>query len=414
MTTKGELKKVIEESFGRVRPGVIALEGLWGCGKSHLLNEVLNEWATPDDPFRVIVTYNAWEDDSGEKPIVPALLKLAQELDQIDVDGQKYSLDKFECMSVLIETLGFIPGWGGTVDRIERILGHIKKAVKKRRKSLSENPEFNKIIGWSELYKRFGELTDSDSAQNYKVILVIDDLDRILPTKQIDLLESLYHLSQSARILILVAYDKTQLERSIENMFGTDVSADRYIQKIFNCIIKYRWPIENIDNVYVKNIYESLCDAAGGKSKVLDFYVVWNMLIPSGLTNRDLKQLSLAFKRIVELGRGKITDNPMRLIALLFIAARELRLLPADVLQVETGTPSIKLYNILTQALPNENYGTSQWIVDLVLGHGVIPSEERFLLEAATRTYIFESLDCHIEVQRPELSFEHKNDVRKT
>jgi len=400
MDTSEELKSVIEESFQKNRPGIVALEGSWGCGKSHLLNNILNEWMTDKDPFRAVVTYNAWEDDSGEKPIVPALLKLAQELDQIIIPKSNSNKDLSLYFDALVEGLGFIPGWGPTVDRIQRIRGDLKKAKEKSdRQNTPVNQTFNKVMGWSDLYKRFGEITDSESAKNYKIILVVDDLDRILPTRQMELLESLYHLSQSARILILVAYDQSQLDCSVKAMFGSHVSVEKYVQKIFNCSLKYQ--TETTENLsLITDILQCLSVLFGNNACLRDS-CLWNFLNALHLTNRGRKKLNIALKSLASKYPRAWQGTHNQIILILAIS-RKLNLLPESLMKTET--PDCVKY--LTDAVFTtfrEYLSTidAAKIVSRFINNKWLNGGDISCLRDLN-TCVFDSLDSHIVVERPE------------
>ncbi len=395
MTTGEELKTVIEESFKKERPGVIALEGPWGCGKSYLLNEVLNEWMVSEDPFRVVVTYNAWEDDSGEKPIVPALFKLAQELDHINVTGGGVGINASACLDVLIDSLGLIPGWGGTIDRIQKIRGNLKGIAGKPKAESAADQSFRRIIGWSELYQRFGDLTDSESAKHYKIILVIDDLDRILPERQLDLLESLYHLSQSARILTLVAFDREQLQSTIKRLFGPKITAEKYTQKIFNNLL---WYIPSDGLSFIQEIASHLEKMTRGARFRPEDLVL--LLKPLGLTNRSLKKLSFALGQLAARCRSDLTTEQQA--ALLLQSAYYLDMFPEHLL--EWNNTSVPILTKALKAATNHYIGDSgiSWILHSVYEAKWVKLDQRLNAFHVLRTCTFDTLDSRVDVQRPE------------
>ena len=236
--TKRCLKRVVDESLEKTRPGVISLEGSWGCGKSYLLNDLLNEWVnTVDDPFRIVATYNAWEDDVGEKPIIPVLFRLARELDDVIVEkNPEVGTKRIRSFSkMFFDLLGVIPYVGTAA----RNFGHDLIEWRKEKESIersnlpSNNEQLAQAKSWSDLYKELGDLCDCGSAKNYKIILVVDDLDRIMPQRQMALLESLYHLAESMRVLVIVAFDPNQLTETIESFFGENTDVSKYLDKIF-------------------------------------------------------------------------------------------------------------------------------------------------------------------------------------
>lgn len=425
MTTQEKLHQIIEDSFsktnadGEIRPGVIALEGPWGCGKSHLLNKTLNEWSSEKPYYNLVVPFNAWEDDVGDKPIVPALFRLAKTLDGF-ITGE----DIKKVCGVKIKTIvGLLcvdvpsvlcPGVAPFLYAGEKIVGRFTKARKdlheiEKARTLSHNDSFVAVSSWSDLYARLGELCDSPSAEQYRIILLIDDLDRVLPTRQMNLLESLHHLAESARVLVLVAYDPDQLKQSVTTFFGEGVSVNKYTQKIFNQKVTF----ESADcQVLHQSIARSLSKISKPSFEP-DAADIELLLSPFALTARSLAQTSQTFEYLA----GKISEKPLlETMRLLFKVAIDVSLI-----REEDDKKKYRLVNKLREELPPAyDYVVSRyafkfhlptfgniltWIEQYIYGKHLDDPNYYGL----TSMCVFSSLDATVSINDP--SFEKQTEM---
>ena len=71
-------------------------------------------------------------------------------------------------------------------------------------------------------------------ADNKTVVIVVDELDRCLPTYSIKVLERLHHIfNELANVIVIVSMDKKQLSHSIQEIYG-DIEVDTYLRKFIS------------------------------------------------------------------------------------------------------------------------------------------------------------------------------------
>ena len=93
-------------------------------------------------------------------------------------------------------------------------------------------------------------------ASERTVIFVVDELDRCIPEYQIKVLERLHHIFNNIdNMQVILAVDKTQLERTIQKMFGDKVDTQKYLAKFIKFEIeldegKYSNQFEEIHGYY--------------------------------------------------------------------------------------------------------------------------------------------------------------------
>ena len=91
---------------------------------------------------------------------------------------------------------------------------------------------------YEKIKEGFSKLT-----KNSNVLLIVDDLDRCFPEKQLDLLESLHHISDDSKIITIVSLASEQLSHILKSFYGESFAIDDYLSKVFNGIVQ----LENYD-----------------------------------------------------------------------------------------------------------------------------------------------------------------------
>lgn len=72
-------------------------------------------------------------------------------------------------------------------------------------------------------------------SQEKSILLIVDELDRCLPSYAIKVLERLHHLFDGIdNITVIISIDKKQLEHSIQQIYGNEVNVDKYLKKFIN------------------------------------------------------------------------------------------------------------------------------------------------------------------------------------
>ena len=71
------------------------------------------------------------------------------------------------------------------------------------------------------------------------MLLIVDELDRCLPTYAIKVLERLHHLFDGIEnVIIVLAIDSIQLEHSIQEIYGENVDTKNYLKKFIDFSLK--------------------------------------------------------------------------------------------------------------------------------------------------------------------------------
>ena len=239
------LKNIIENQSKNNNGYSIAIDGDWGSGKTWILDAL--ESQLPNDEY-LIFHYNAWENDFYEEPLVALLSVMLESLRQIkkvtEIDG------KANVVSSSILTLSKIVGVI-TEKKLGVNLSDTFDAIKNTNAALHDaaltDEDFNTLLPLSNALKQVRKVL-SELNSDFKIILVVDELDRCLPEYAIKVLERLHHVCNKMQVFQIISIDKFNLADSICKVFGKNFLkttpehnimqfVDSYLQKFIDISI---------------------------------------------------------------------------------------------------------------------------------------------------------------------------------
>ena len=236
-----DLKEILMLLSNNKRGCVFALDGGWGYGKTYVLKkleeelEVIVNPETADDRY-YIFHYNCWQYDYYEEPavaIISAMLeKFNTEIDEkiegVIKDSWVYAKDVLGKIagSFLENKIGI-----NLVD----IYGEIAQNGEERTASTCK---FDELFA----FKKTLDTTRSkikELAERKTVVLVVDELDRCMPSYAIKVLERLHHMFDGINnVVVLLAIDSAQLEHSVREIYGDKIDTERYLKKFISFSMK--------------------------------------------------------------------------------------------------------------------------------------------------------------------------------
>lgn len=93
--------------------------------------------------------------------------------------------------------------------------------------------------------------------------IFIDELDRCRPNYAIELLESVKHLFCLKNTVFIVSTNRSEMESSIQKVYGSGFKSDNYLSRFFDRSISIRAPSKEIylkNNEKLKNIVDSILE----------------------------------------------------------------------------------------------------------------------------------------------------------
>ncbi len=233
-----QIIELIRTIAGNGKSCTFSIDGHWGCGKTYLLSmleEQLSLYQAPNaagDRY-IIFHYNCWQYDFYEEPAIAIVSAIKSEINRYN---------------------RILPELPETVQKGLKITGNIGKRLLESylESKIGCNPiellneiadtEDSKSRDLSSDYDKYFEFKEALDATREElaklatgkpIILVIDELDRCMPQYAIKVLERIHHLfDENSNIIVILAIDHCQLERTVQQIFGDSSSSDDDAQKI--------------------------------------------------------------------------------------------------------------------------------------------------------------------------------------
>ena len=267
LNRKDFIYKLIQlvEGFADKKQGCcFGIDGAWGSGKTFVLEkfeEKLREFQleeTAGDKYYVF-HYDCWKYDYYEEPTIAIITAM---LDEIDRELSLFSKDVENAGKVAVETVRTTLKKIASelcknkigIDLVEVASEILDKTDKEKVKDFDSLYGFKKAL--EETRKGMQEI-----AKDKTVVIIVDELDRCLPTYSIKVLERLHHIfNELDNVVVIVSMDKSQLEHSIKAIYG-EIDVDVYLRKFIsfkvhldngiadNFISKYEAYVSLFDNV---------------------------------------------------------------------------------------------------------------------------------------------------------------------
>ncbi|MHB8104600.1 MAG: KAP family P-loop NTPase fold protein, partial [Dehalococcoidales bacterium] len=204
---------------------VIGLFGEWGSGKSSIINmveeyiesiyQVKNRENKP-----IIIKFNPWNYSNQNQLVTQFFNVLSIALNRADyVSGAKKIGKKLELYSKFFDILMIIPTAGSTFEKMSSILKNAGKALKGWAETKSQDLETIK-----------SELNELLEKQPNKVIVIIDDIDRLSNTEIAQVFQLVKSLGDFSNTIYFLAFDKKVIISSLEELqkgFGL-----QYLEKV--------------------------------------------------------------------------------------------------------------------------------------------------------------------------------------
>ena len=263
LNRKDFIDKLIQlvEGFADKKQGCcFGIDGAWGSGKTFVLEKfeeqlkVIQSEETAEDKYYVF-HYDCWKYDYYEEPTIAIITAM---LDEIDRELSLFSKDVENAGKVAVETVKTTLKKIASelcknkigIDLVEVASEILDKTDKEKVKDFDSLYGFKKAL--EETRKGMQEI-----ANDKTVVIVVDELDRCLPTYSIKVLERLHHIFNGLdNVIVIVSMDKSQLEHSIKAIYGK-IDVDTYLRKFIS--FKVYLNIERAENyIYKYETYTEL------------------------------------------------------------------------------------------------------------------------------------------------------------
>ena len=272
-------------------PMTIAVQGDWGTGKTSIMTMIKNELRNLKNLN--LVWFNTWQFSQfnlGDKLPLTMLNKLVNEVSS-NKESENFKYIKKAMVGVA-----------------DAILGHISGGALEVSKFLDDEENLFEAI--EKLKESFQKLVNEKAGDEGRVIIFIDDLDRIEPERAVELLEVLKIFLDCEKCIFVLAIDYSVVTRGVKVKYGNDFSEGKgksFFDKIIQ--VPFKMPVGSYDiSLYVKKCFEDI--GMEVEEETLPQYI--NLIKYSiGNNPRSMKRLFNSFLLLSNISDSEILEDSL-------------------------------------------------------------------------------------------------------
>lgn len=221
-----------------------AIDGKWGSGKTFVLEMIedyLRKYISPENMENqfFVFHYNCWQYDYYDEPSVAIVSAMLNNIEKEQsffgetVDGALKSCYELAKKEIKKMAGDFTENSIGI--NVVKVIEDIKGVSKEREE---ENNKFDELFNFKKTLDKSRE-TLRNISEKKTIILVVDELDRCIPTYAIKVLERLHHLFEEINnVIIIIAVDSEQLSHSVNKIYGSKTNTKEYLKKFIDVTFK--------------------------------------------------------------------------------------------------------------------------------------------------------------------------------
>lgn len=212
---------------------VMGIEGSWGSGKSSLTALTKHALAARSDEQRpVVIDFRPWLIGNRDALLAALFGELQKAVDAIDlrqgdatagsVTAANKAGQSLKAFAARLEPLGSVVALGASINPLFAVVAALMTASSRAAKEASKGPTLTKLKS---------RLDDALEKLPVKIVVVIDDVDRLEPAEVIELLRLVRSVADFKNIIYVMCYDPAVLAEAVR--VGTQMDDGRaYLEKI--------------------------------------------------------------------------------------------------------------------------------------------------------------------------------------
>ena len=296
-------------------PMTIAVQGDWGSGKTSVMQMVKDKLPASSKT----VWFNTWQYSQFNMGDELSVSFLGALVESLGVENEELN-SKFK---TAVKTLKSVLRAGAIIALDTQVSGYLADKVAD---ATADKPEkvtdISRII--EDLKDQFDNcvksVIENSEKETNRVVIFVDDLDRLNPGKAVELLEVLKLFLDCKNCVFVLAIDYNVVVRGVRDKYGDDFSEEKgksFFDKIIQ--VPFKMPVAEYDvSNYVKTCFESI-GIKLEKQEQIDTYI--NLIVHSNGTNpRSMKRLFNSFlllSKVADKALFEIEQNREMLFAML-------------------------------------------------------------------------------------------------
>lgn len=290
----------------------IGLHGTWGSGKTSIINMVLeyidSESAKQnDDKKPIVMRFNPWNYSDQNQLVAQFFIQLSAALNRTDyASDAKKAGEKVKIYADFFKPFTLVPIIGPYAISFSEVLKSIGSAAENWGEARSKDIDA--------IRKELNGLLEN---QPHKIIVVIDDIDRLNNTEIRQVFQLIKTLGDFPNTIYLLAFDRNVVINALKKV--QEGSGEEYLEKIIQ--IPFEIPLiskQEVEQLLFSQLNELIRDIPENKWS----YNYWREIYKSGLKYffkniRDVTRYINSLRFSFEIVKGEV--NPVDFLAILGI-----------------------------------------------------------------------------------------------
>ena len=254
----GEYAEVLTEFIEACdTPITIALQGDWGSGKTSLMTLIRNALVDDAQAGRYLtVWFNTWQYAQFNMSDTLALSMMSKITDELGANAES---DAFKALKrgLWTATRAAVIGGASLVGQADTVKGVLDEAERRPGESGAEDV----VAALEQIKDGLNEIVQQRvSGPAKKVVIFIDDLDRLVPERAVELLEAMKIFLDIDRCVYVIACDYSVVAAGLKKKFGIaegEVKGKSFFDKIIQVPFKMptrRYKVEEYIDRLLKQI----------------------------------------------------------------------------------------------------------------------------------------------------------------
>jgi hypothetical protein len=282
-------------------PITIGVQGEWGSGKTSLLNSIYHAYSNDIQCKQIWI--NAWEHSllsTPEESLLKIVNKIIDELLEADGDVNRKEKIVGSAKKIFQGALrvGANVAMGSEASKVaEELLGSSSQSIAGLRKQLNEL-----VV----------EIAERPTNPYQKIIIYVDDLDRIEPKNAVAILELLKNIFSVPKCIFVLAIDYQVVVKGLEHKFGKQTAENEWeFRAFFDKIIQLPFMMPMGQYNIGKYVNSLLLDIGFVEGEGLDAKAIQEIILRSiGGNPRSIKRLANSISLIQIFIKNKIDIDP--------------------------------------------------------------------------------------------------------
>lgn len=301
----------------------IGVFGQWGQGKTSMLRQIeyeLNQLKIDSGSDILTAWFNPWQFTAEEHIIIPFFHTLASYLEEYKIQNEKRGKKIGKKVVNFLKVLSHVPvalayglqegikipltltsilgGPGGISFNLKEVITEVSR--KKEEIRQESGPEIQKLVAQYEsmYYRMISQLQAASGDMQLKVVIFIDDLDRCLPEKAVELLEGLKVLLDIPGFVFVIGVAREVIQQGIRvryrELYADNQKAPFLEQDYLDKIIQFPFTLPPPDTGRLKTMIAGYLENLPQAQPYLDTIQKALGINPRSL-KRFINNLSYAF-----------------------------------------------------------------------------------------------------------------------